>query len=133
MTAETITLAGRAAAEALMVDTCTIGTLEAATFDSGTGTFTPGTIDPVYTGKCRVQVVDSLNAQEPRVGERQLTIQQLVLSVPTAAAGIEVGQVVELLTAALDPELVGRRFRVVGTHAKSHATARRLQCEEVTR
>jgi len=133
VTAESVTLAGRAAAEALMVDTCRIGVLGPAAFDSATGTYTPGTIDPVYTGKCRVQVRDGLNAQDPEVGERQITLQPLVLAVPIAATGIAVDQVAEILTATLDPELVGSRFRVVATHAKTHATARRLQCEEVTR
>lgn len=132
VTASAVATAGRLAAEALMVDTCTIGTPGAASFDSNTGTYTPPIITPVYTGKCRVQVVDSLNAGTPEVGERELTIQNLILQVPISATGIQVGHVAEITAAALDPELVDRRYQVVATHAKTHATARRLQCREVT-
>lgn len=125
------TLAGRRAAEALMVDACTI------THRTGVGVLneTTGqvarTSTTVYTGPCRVQSPQA-QPQQAEVADRAATTQPLVVSIPVAAAGVLVGAAVQITASALDAELVGRRFRVTGVHHKTHATARRLQVEEVT-
>lgn len=124
---------GRRAAEALMADTCVITRAgEGPVFDPSTGTYTDAAGGPVYDGPCRVQVTDSLNARTPEAGGDLVTVQQLVLQVPVAATGVKVGDVATLITAKHDPDLINRKYRVVATHAKTHATARRLQCEEIT-
>lgn len=123
--------AGRRAAEALMVDVCTIthGT-GAATLNETTGRRTL-TTSTVYSGPCRVQVPQA-QPQTSDVAERSATVQQLTISIPVTATGVAVGAVVTVTASALDPELAGRVFRVSGVHHKTHATARRLACEETT-
>lgn len=125
---------GRALAEELFVDTCTI-VERAGRGTFAAGTFTPPAETPVYDGPCQVQVTDSLNAQTPDVGERQVTLLRTVVKVPVSATGIRVGHVVTITTvgAPSDPELVDREFRIEATHAKTYATARRLQCEEIAK
>lgn len=125
---------GRELAEELMVDACSIAA------PAGRGTFAAGTYTapastPVYAGPCQVQMTDSLNAQTPQVGERQITLLRTVVKVPLAATGIEVGHVLTITAvgAPSDVELVDKEFRVEATHAKTYATCRRLQCEEVAR
>jgi hypothetical protein len=122
--------AGRRAAEALMVDACTIthGT-GGSVQDETTGQVTR-TTSTVYTGPCRVQLPQA----QPRtadVAERTATLQRAIISLPVAtSAGVRVGAMVTITAAALDGDLVARRFRVVGLHHKTYATARRLECEE---
>lgn len=129
MSAESAVLAGRAAAEALMVDTCTITRADGTeTTDPGTGIVTPGG-STIYTGPCRVQV-RALVAQSPEAGEVQLSVGQVEMQIPMAVTGVRTGDVATILTAALDPDLVGRRFRVSVPAHKTHATARRLSCTE---
>ena len=124
----------RARAEALMVDACSVtrAGADAAAFNPATGGYTqPDPVD-VYAGKCRVQVTDALNEQTPEYGGREVTLQQAIVSVPIDATGIQVGDVVTITAANYDPELVGVTYRVLAIHRKTHATARRLRCEEVT-
>ena len=45
---------------------------------------------------------------------------------------VRVGDVATITAAALDAQLVGKRFRVVGLAHKTFLTARRLQVQEVT-
>lgn len=132
MTAEETVLAGRAFAEEQMIDACEVRGPGRASFTAVEG-YTPPEGDVVYAGKCRVQVTDSLNAETPEVGGRLVTVQKLVLQLPVAATGLKVGQIATVTAASLDPELVDRTFRVTAVHHKTHATAHRLQCEEVTR
>jgi hypothetical protein len=122
----------RAAAERRMVDSCTITHPAAGlgTFDDDTHTYAPPTETPVYAGRCRVQTRDGLVAADRNVGERQITVLRFEVHVPLVATGIAVDDLVTI-TAARDPDLVGRRFRVTASHAKTDATARRLQCEEL--
>lgn len=127
---------GRAEAEARMVDTCTIrhGPSGPGTYDSATGVHTPAAGDVVYEGPCEVQVTGAVAFTTPEAGETQVTLQQVVVKVPVSAAGIVVDDevTIDAVGAASDPELVGKTYRVEATHAKTYATARRLQCEERT-
>lgn len=125
--------AGRAAAEALMVDACTITRSGGApVFNPATGAYTAPADVEVYDGKCRVQVSDAINEQSPEFGGREVTLQQAVVSVPVSGTGVAVGDTVTVTASEHDPELVGVVYRVLALHRKSHATARRLRCEEVT-
>ncbi len=115
-----------------MVDTCRV---ERQAPRVGTSSATGRDVLPspvgVYEGVCRVQLAGS--QEDVRVaGERPRTVQRLTLSLPMAATGVQVGDVVTVTAASLDASLVGRRYRVVQAFAKTHATARRLGCEEVT-
>jgi hypothetical protein len=55
----------------------------------------------------------------------------VVVSFPMAATGIMPGDQVVIVTAAHDAAMPARVFTVRRVLAKSHATARRLWCEEV--
>jgi hypothetical protein len=132
LTAEAATLAGRAAIEALMVDTVLITRATGeTTFNETTGREEPAPPDEIYEGKCRVQRRSGVE-RRPEAGERSWTVESVELQVPVSAEGIEVGDTATITAAVLDPELVGREFRVASLAHKTHATARRLRVEEVT-
>lgn len=122
--------AGRAAAESLMVDTCTIRRVAGATSDPDTGEETP-TYESLYTGNCRVQQAQA-QAQSEDVGEDQLLLLRLEVQLPMSVVGLEVGDHITLTASVHDPDLVDRVFLVHDLAHKTHATARRVQCLERT-
>jgi hypothetical protein len=123
-------LRGRAFAERLMVDTCTITRQTGATTDPDTGVITP-TFTTVYTGRCKVQQ-SAVPIGEPRdLGQASIQVLHLELHLPIAAAGILVDDVATITASTLDPDLVGRRFTVRGTSHKTFLTARRLDIQEL--
>jgi hypothetical protein len=124
-------LAGRRAAEALMVDTCTIRVRTGATTQSETTGQVTRTASTVYAGPCRVQQAQA-QPQQHDAGERTVTVQPSIVSIPSTSVSIPVGAVITIDASVLSPALAGRVFRVTGAHHKSHATAQRLQVEEVT-
>lgn len=116
-----------------MVDTVTIvrPSATASVFNPSDGSYTDPADTDVYSGSCRVQISDGFNAQDADAGGDVLTVQRLTLQLPVAVTGVQIGDVATIDTAVFDGDLVGRVYRVVATHAKTHATARRLQCEEI--
>lgn len=130
MSAVTATLAGRRAAEALMVDACTIKHKTGETADPETGATTPA-YSMVYSGKCRVQQRVPV-AKPSDVGEAALWLERLQLQVPMSVVGISSNDLVTITASALDPDLVGRVFHARELGHKTHMTARRFQIEEVT-
>lgn len=131
MTAESATLAGREAAERLMIDACAITAPGEGGFDEDTGRETAGEPIEVYTGKCRIQRRSNVE-RRPEAGERSWTVESVELQLPMAVTGVEVGDTVTVTASVLDPDLAGRVFRVASLGHKTHATARRLHVEEVT-
>ena len=124
MSARTTVLRGRRIAESLMLDTCTIGTLGETTTDPDTGeTTTPLVVG--YTGPCKVQTWEAQESN-PEAGSAVLTVQRYQVHIPVGSFAPQVGQVVEIGTAALDPNLTGRRYRVAALLHKTLATAYRL-------
>lgn len=131
MSAESATLAGRAAAEALMSDTCRIERPAGTSgVNQATGRNTPRW-EPVYEGRCRYQMPVAQQEDRQTPG-RQTTIQRFLVQIPTSVLGVRVGDRITATACALDAELVDRHFTVIALHHKSHATARRLTVEEVT-
>lgn len=129
--AEAATLAGRRAAEALMVDACTIRVRTGVSTQNETTGQVTRTASILYTGPCRVQQAQA-QPQQHDAGERTTTVQPSIVSIPATASAVPVGAVVTVDSSVLSAALVGRTFRVTGSHHKSHATAQRLQVEEVT-
>lgn len=119
--------AGRAVAEALMLDTCEIRRPSIPDTNPDTGVVTPDGA-AVYTGKAKVQ---SLAPQEdnPEAGGATLTVQRYRLDIPVGSYAPRIGDVATILTAVADPHLVGRKFRVVALLHKTLATAYRLGVE----
>ena len=118
---------GQAAAEALMVDACTIRRGNGdSVVDDNTGV-EPETFTDLYTGMCRVQQSPTGGgAQEQTPGEDYQLHQRLEVQLPLSVTGLAVDDLVTITAAAHDPELVGQVFVVRDLFAKTHPTSRRL-------
>jgi len=129
VSAEAAVLAGRREAEALMLDECTVTRPGDPVTDPDTGTVTPGST-PVYSGPCKVQQTIS-QASNPSAGGHQFTVQDSRVDFPVSAGPLQVSDSVTITASALDPQLVGRTFRVAELFHKSFATAQRTRVEEL--
>lgn len=110
-----------------MADTCTIRRVTGQTTDED-GNVTP-TYDVLYTGRCRVQTRDPYESK-PEAGDHQSVVLRDVVMVPVSVTGITSGDLVETTASALDPDLVGRRWRIAGPSRKTHMTQRRFYAQE---
>lgn len=128
MSAASVMAAGRGAAERLMQDTCTIRRVVSESTDPGSGVVTP-TYSTVYSGKCRVQQAGAASRVE--AGQASLLMLPFQVQVPMSVTGVQAEDQV-VITASLDPDLVGRVFVVKDLAHKTHATARRLGAVERT-
>lgn len=141
MSAVQAVLRGRVAAEALMVDTCTItrGSGELVT-DPETGVVTAvGT--PVYptdahiaagnNGKCKVQSKDSATSS-PDAGGHSFVVVSRQVHIPANAADVKDGDVVTITASLLNDFTVGKQYRVDGFTPDSFDTAARIPVKEVT-
>lgn len=129
MSAQGLTLRGRAAAESLMVDACTVHRPGAPVTDAD-GNVT-ASLTLVYTGMCKVQQTIA-QSSNPTAGGHSFTVQDSRVDLPVTAGPLLVSDVVTLTASVLDPQLVGRKFRVVELFHKTYATAQRIRVEEVT-
>lgn len=132
MSAATVLARGRAKAESLMVDACTVQHTTGLVTDQETGVVTPAYVT-VYSGKCKVQV-RSVDAA-PRttdVGEASVLVGHLVLHLPMSVTTVQPDDLVTVTTSVLDPDLVGRKFRLRGPSHKTYLTARRFPMVEVS-
>jgi hypothetical protein len=130
MSLEQELVAGRAAAEALMVGEQgelrgpdTRGPMN----PDGTYPVVPGVLK--YAGIGKVQAADTIG-NEAEAGERMVMVTRFEVHLPVSAPQSAVGDVWTPTASAGDPQLVGRRFRVTSLMHKSHPTARRLAVEE---
>jgi hypothetical protein len=124
---------GRVAAQALMVDACTITDTTSIITDDLTGQVVR-TQAPVYSGPCKVQTSGSgALGDRTDVGQVALVVLRLELHMPVVGSeNVHRGGLVTITASATDAALVGRTFRVRDLAHKSWLTARRLQIEEVT-
>lgn len=134
MNIDPLLVRGRLAAERMMTDTCWIRRRTGVATDPTTGEATPTWSDVYGTqaspAKCRVQ--DAAGSGTEDVGSiADATTAATLVSLPITATGVAPGDQVVIGTAAYDTDLPGRVLTVVRVQAKSHATARRLWCEEV--
>jgi hypothetical protein len=129
MSATTITLRGRIAAEALMVDTCTIKRAASFATDPETGIATP-TYSTIYTGKCRLKLPVAV-ARPVTAGQAQEFTQHPILSLPATTTGILVDDILTITASLLMPSLVGRVFHVRAVPGQSHMTAARFEVMEI--
>jgi hypothetical protein len=129
VSAEAAVLAGRAEAEALMLDTCTITRPGEPVTDPDTGDVT-NSAETVYAGKCKVQSKDSATAK-PEVGEHTFTVVSRQVHIPANAADVRDGDVVTITTSRLNAFTVGKQYRVSGFTPDTFDTAFRLPVKEV--
>lgn len=124
MSAVTATLAGRRAAERQMIDSCTIARPGPSVEDPVTGIPAPSST-PVYSGRCKVQ---NLDPQEAALltGGAVVVSQRYRVDIPVGAYSPAVGDVVTIVATVLDPNMVGRGYRVLAPMHKTAATAYRM-------
>jgi hypothetical protein len=124
---------GRAAAEAIMLDACTITRLTGpeGEMDPETGLREPAPTITVYSGKCKVQTYEPHESAKAS-GGHVFTEQRYHLHLPIGAGPIAVNDTATITEAAADAGLVARSYRIAGLHHKSLATAQRLLVDEIT-
>lgn len=128
MSVEATLARGRAHAERLMTDTCTITRVTAETLDADHD-LTPTTTE-VYTGKCRIRPRQTQDRMLEHGGD-DIGAADLVVSIPITATGVQPGDTVTVDTSTYDADAVGRTYTVLGSVHGSQVTARRLTCQEV--
>jgi len=130
MSAADAVLAGRQAAEALMVDTCRITSGGEPVTDPDTGEVTNARTT-VYEGKCKVQSKDSATST-PEAGGATFTVVSRQVHIPANAAEIHDGYEVEVTGSLLNSFTVGKVYRVEGFTPDTFDTAFRLPVKEIT-
>lgn len=130
MSASSVLLRGRAAAEALMVDTCTIRRVAGQVTDPETGVVTR-TYSTVYSGKCKVQQQAGI-ARPERIAEAEVFVARLELHIPMSVIAVASDDLATITASVHDPDLVDREFHVRELAHKTLATARRYSIVEVT-
>lgn len=129
MSRDSVLAAGRRAAEAGMVDACTIRRVTGKTTNSVTGVVTK-THATLYTGKCRVQQQRAL-AEQRDVAEDRVLLLRLEVQLPVSATGLRTSDEITI-TASRDADLVGRVLLIRDLAHKTDATSRRVQVTERT-
>lgn len=130
MSAASVLARGRAAAELLMVDACTIRRKTGETTTAG-GVVTPTYGAALYTGKCRVQQA-AAQAQQQDPGEAFVLMLRLEVQLPMSVTGLQTEDEVTITASAHDPDLVGRVFLIRDLAHATHKTSRRVQVLERT-
>lgn len=128
----------RAAAESLMLDTCTITRVDPdairGPIDPATNQYPPLPRITVYSGKCKLQdksVIAASTAGDS--GERAVVTQGSELQLPVIeSADVAINDIAHMDTCVNDPSLTGHEYTIAARHGKSQATARRLRVIEVT-
>jgi hypothetical protein len=124
---------GRAAAEAIMLDACTITRVTGpeGPLDPETGLREPAPTTTIYAGKCKVQTYEPHESAK-EAGDHVFTEQRYHLHLPIGAGPVAVNDIATVTAASADAGLVGRSYRIAGLHHKSLATAQRLLVDEIT-
>lgn len=129
ISAESITLRGRLAAEALMIDSCVVERSTGEVTDPVTGVVSEGW-ETVYSGVCKVQGRQA-QASTPDAGGHAFTVEQLMVHLPVSAQSLP-GDRVTVLSSAMDPGLVGLKLRLTELARGTYRTADRWNVELVT-
>lgn len=125
---------GRTAAEARMVDACTIRRKTGETsYNDETGDSTE-VFEDVYSGPCRLKqpASGSNSASNATVGEAQVLLQQPELHLPMSAPTLRPLDEVTITASGFDAAAVGRVFRVRAIPGHTQPTARRYGVTERT-
>lgn len=129
MSRASVTARGQLAAEAGMVDTCTIRRVTGKATDPVSGVVTK-TYATLYAGKCRVQQARA-EAQQRDVAEDRVLLLRMEVQLPLSATGLRVSDEITVDT-SLDADLIGRVLLVRDLFHKTHPTARRVGVTERT-
>ncbi|TFD80539.1 DUF6093 family protein [Cryobacterium psychrophilum] len=134
MTIQSDIKAGQREAEKLMLTTCTITRGGGApVFNESTGAYDTPAPTTIYAGKCKVRLA-GVSVKQVDAASQLLTIQQSILSLPVNRAGtanVAPSDTLTITANPLDLALVGKTFRIEGTHEQTYSTARRYSIERV--
>lgn len=131
MTRETTLARGRLAAEAGMVDACTIQRGATVTTNSDIGVVSR-TFTTIYSGQCKLQNAGAAFARPTDVGQAQVFLTRMELHVPVTAPVAQPDDLLTITACAHDPDMVGRQWHIRGMPDKSWVTAHRYNIELVT-
>lgn len=120
---------GRALAESLMTDTCTVSTKTSESVQNETTGRKEDVFTLDFTSVCKVQQT-TRETSMPDVGGRRDAIDQAEIHLPVSAPQVTQGQVIEITDSA-DARMVGRKFLVGSPMNKTYATATRLSVKEL--
>jgi Family of unknown function (DUF6093) len=130
MSATSITLRGRIAAEALMIDAVVVKHRTGESTDPDTGVVTP-TFSTIYTGKAKIQHGGTRPAGTKELGQASIQVTHAQLHLPMSATGVQADDTATVTASTLDPELVGKVFVIRAASHKTYLTARRYDMEDV--
>lgn len=122
---------GRALAESLMTDTCTITRAGVADPDAVpdpvTGLYPVPADSTVYTGRCSIRVPGTVSASKSRdsAGDEAVML-TAILSVPALAPLVKINDVVTFTASTYNPRLVGQEWVVDGMIPGSRQTAQKV-------
>lgn len=131
MTATAAVGQGRAAAEALMVDTGRIlRSTSGPVLNTETGDLVPAAATTVHTGPCRLRMPSAVETNA-LFGEREVTTTRFVACFPHGmTAGVLIGDIIEI-TESDDQHVAGRKFRVIVVPSSTFILYRGFGCEAV--
>lgn len=129
-------MAGRRMAEEAMIDTCRATYEGPPVLDENTGEVSAQPIVR-FISPCKLSVgsLGSLipTSRERRAGGREVTELRLILYLPMDAPPVQPNDIVEIIAIGdpSDPQLLGRKVRVVAPVGQTFSTQRRFSVEEV--
>lgn len=121
--------AGRRLAESIMADTVTVLRPSTSTaLDTATGLLNVAAPSTIYRGSCRVRMLGDQNESTAAIGERHTTTIRFAVWMPVDVPEIRIGDLVQI-DSSDDPQLSGRRLRVVSVPLRTHLFRRTAVCE----
>jgi hypothetical protein len=131
VSAASVLALGRARAQALMVDTCTIQRQTGSSTDAY-GNVTP-TLTQIYSGPCKLQESSGLPRDANPTPQVPVLMVYRQLHLPVATStGVRAGDLATMDTCVNDPDMVDAVLVIRSERGKSFGTARRLDVEQVT-
>jgi hypothetical protein len=131
VTAESAVAAGRAAAEALMTDTCQVGFDKQSDVLDEHGEY-PMVFTPVYDGPCRFKA-GNVQASDVEAASQLLVSQLATLSLPIGTSvDVRNGMQVRVTGSLTDPALPGTVATIKAPFRSAYSTARRFAAEVVS-
>lgn len=110
-----------------MCDTCELRQPDVLVLDENTGQYVKSPGPLIATTRCKIQ---SKQVTAPEAGDRLVVVARLEAHIPMSVAEVAPDDLVTVTVSTNDPQLQGRRFRIVSQVHESYMTARRLVVEE---
>lgn len=129
MTVALLLVRAQRAAEALMVDTCSVKRPNGVAYDDASQAEVPA-FTALFSSRCKVQA-SGLSAAAAEVGGRTATEVRLRVDLPVSTAALRVGDVITV-TPSDDSTSAAVAYVVTAPFEGTHKTARRYAVERYT-